>query len=65
LRVKRQVVEADEITYNLHIIIRFEIEKAWFEGKVKVAELPEVWNQKYMDYLGVKIENDSEGVRVG
>jgi len=55
-------VEADEVTYCLHIIIRFEIEKALFEGKVKVAELPELWNQKYMDYLGVKIENDSEGV---
>jgi carboxypeptidase Taq len=55
-------IEADEVTYCLHIIIRFEIEKAWFEGKVKVAELPELWNQKYMDYLGVKIENDSEGV---
>jgi carboxypeptidase Taq len=55
-------IEADEVTYSLHIIIRFEIEKAWFEGKVKVAELPELWNQKYMDYLGVKIENDSEGL---
>lgn len=55
-------VEADEVTYCLHIIIRFEIEKALFEDKVKVAELPGVWNQKYMDYLGVTIENDSEGV---
>ena len=55
-------VEADEVTYCLHIIIRFEIEKALFEGKVKVAELPVLWNQKYLDYLGVKIENDSEGV---
>jgi carboxypeptidase Taq len=55
-------VEADEVTYCLHVIIRFEVEKALFEGKVKVAELPEVWNQKYMDYLGVKIENASEGV---
>ena len=55
-------IEADEVTYCLHIIIRFEIEKAMFEGKVKFTELPEVWNQKYMDYLGVKVENDSEGV---
>jgi len=55
-------VEADEVTYCLHIIIRFEIEHALFSGKVSVTELPEVWNQKYMDYLGVKIENDSEGV---
>ncbi len=55
-------IEADEVTYGLHIIIRFEIEKALFDGKVRFTELPEVWNQKYMDYLGVKIENDSEGV---
>jgi len=55
-------IRADEVTYGLHIIIRFEIERALFAGKVQVAELPEVWNQKYMDYLGVKIENDSEGI---
>jgi len=55
-------IEADEVTYGLHIIIRFEIESAMFAGKVTVAELPEIWNQKYMDYLGVKIEHDSEGV---
>jgi carboxypeptidase Taq len=55
-------VEADEVTYCLHVIIRFEIEKALFEGKVNFTELPEVWNQKYKEYLGVKIENDSEGV---
>jgi carboxypeptidase Taq len=55
-------VEADEVTYCLHIIIRFEIEKALFEGKATVGELPQIWNQKYLDYLGVKIENDSEGV---
>jgi len=55
-------IQADEVTYGLHIIIRFEIERVLFSGKVKVTELPQVWNQKYMDYLGVKIENDSEGV---
>jgi carboxypeptidase Taq len=55
-------VEADEVTYSLHIIIRFEIERDLFAGKVKISELPEVWNQKYKDYLGLKIENDSEGV---
>ena len=55
-------VEADEVTYCLHIIIRFEIENALFKDEVKVAELPEVWNQKYKDYLGIRIENDSEGV---
>ncbi|RLI01058.1 carboxypeptidase M32 [Candidatus Bathyarchaeota archaeon] len=55
-------IEADEVTYGMHIIIRFEIERDLFSGKVEVSELPEVWNQKYMDYLGVEILNDSEGV---
>ncbi|OPY34472.1 MAG: Carboxypeptidase Taq (M32) metallopeptidase [Methanomassiliicoccales archaeon PtaU1.Bin124] len=55
-------IEADEVTYGLHIIIRFEIERDLFAGKVKVNELPQVWNEKYDKYLGVEIENDSEGV---
>jgi len=55
-------IEADEVTYGLHIIIRFEMERDIFAGKLTVDELPEAWNQKYMDYLGVEIENDSEGV---
>jgi len=55
-------VEADEVTYGLHIIIRFKIEKDLFAGKITVKELPEIWNQMYQEYLGVKVENDSEGV---
>jgi len=55
-------VEADEVTYCLHIIIRFNIERDLFAGKIMVKELPEVWNESYANYLGVKIENDSEGV---
>lgn len=55
-------IESDEVTYSLHIIIRFELERDLFEGKIMVSELPQVWNQKYSDYLGVKIENDAEGV---
>jgi carboxypeptidase Taq len=55
-------VEADEVTYALHVIVRFEMEKDIFAHKVTVDELPQLWNQKYADYLGVKIENDSEGV---
>jgi carboxypeptidase Taq len=54
--------EADEVTYSLHIIIRFEIERDLFAGKIAVNELPEVWNQKYAEYLGVEVQNDSEGV---
>ena len=55
-------IEADEVTYGFHIVIRFEIERDLFSGKVEVSELPQVWNEKYMDYLGVEIENESEGV---
>jgi carboxypeptidase Taq len=55
-------IEADEVTYGLHIVIRFEIERDLFTDKLEVNELPQVWNQKYMDYLGVEVLNDSEGV---
>jgi carboxypeptidase Taq len=55
-------IEADEVTYGLHIIIRFEIERDLFNGDLEIEDLPQVWNQKYEDYLGVKIENDSEGI---
>jgi carboxypeptidase Taq len=55
-------IEADEVTYCLHIIIRFEIERELIEGRITVADLPEIWNQKYKEYLNVDIENDSEGV---
>jgi len=55
-------VEADEVTYGLHIIIRFNIEQDLFADKIMVKELPEIWNQGYKDYLGMDIENDSEGV---
>jgi carboxypeptidase Taq len=55
-------IEADEVTYNLHVIIRFQIEEDLFADKIAVNELPEIWNQKYKKYLGVNVENDSEGV---
>ncbi len=55
-------VEADEVTYGLHIIIRFEIEQLLFAGKLAIDELPQVWNEKYREYLGVEVEHDSEGV---
>ncbi|MDF1540825.1 MAG: carboxypeptidase M32 [Candidatus Thorarchaeota archaeon] len=55
-------IEADEVTYSLHIIIRFEIERDLFSGKIQVSELPEIWNQKYEEYLGLDIESDTEGV---
>ena len=55
-------IRADEVTYSLHIIIRFEIERDLFVDKITVEELPQVWNEKYEEYLGIEIENDSEGV---
>lgn len=54
--------EADELTYSLHIIIRYEIEKQLINGEISVSELPEVWNKKYKEYLGVEPKNDAEGV---
>lgn len=53
---------SDELTYHFHIMIRFEIEKALFEGKIKVSELPGYWNAKYKEYLGIEVPNDTNGV---
>jgi len=55
-------VEADETTYNLHIVLRFEIEKGLMEGTIKVADLPEIWNAKMKEYLGVDVPDDAHGV---
>jgi len=55
-------IEADEATYAMHIIIRFEIERDLFAGKLRVDELPQVWNEKYLKYLGVEVKDDAEGV---
>ncbi len=55
-------VEADELTYLLHIIIRYELEREIINGRLSVEELPDAWNEKYENYLGVKPKTDSEGV---
>lgn len=54
--------EADELTYCLHIIIRYEIEKAIFRENVGVEQLPELWNQKMQEYLQITPANDAEGI---
>ncbi|MEQ8154601.1 MAG: carboxypeptidase M32 [Clostridiaceae bacterium] len=54
--------EADELTYSLHVIIRYEIEKAIFDEEVSVDDLPRIWKEKYKQYLGVTPSNDSEGI---
>jgi carboxypeptidase Taq len=55
-------VEADEATYNLHIMLRFEIELGLLEGSYSVADLPEIWNQKFQEYLGLTPPDDAAGV---
>ncbi|MBV6457972.1 MAG: Thermostable carboxypeptidase 1 [Fimbriimonadaceae bacterium] len=54
-------VEADELTYNMHIMVRFEVECDILEGTLSVKDLPEVWNDKYERYLGIRPSTDSEG----
>jgi carboxypeptidase Taq len=54
-------VEADELTYHLHIILRFEIERDLISGDLEVSEVPQVWNDKMEEYLGVRPETDAEG----
>ncbi|HSO26700.1 MAG TPA: carboxypeptidase M32 [Anaerolineales bacterium] len=55
-------VEADEATYNLHIMLRLELEIALMEGRLAVADLPEAWNDRMENYLGIRPPNDSVGV---
>jgi len=55
-------VEADEATYNLHIMLRFELETDMLTGKVRLEDLPEAWNSKFKDYLGIVPPTDTLGV---
>ncbi|MDQ8199483.1 carboxypeptidase M32 [Pelagicoccus enzymogenes] len=55
-------VDSDEVTYNLHIVIRFEIEKKLFSGELRVEDLPDYWNSQYKELLGIAPRNDAEGV---
>lgn len=55
-------VLADEVTYGMHIILRFEIERDLIAGKIKVADLPFVWNRKMVELLGIEPKSDTEGV---
>lgn len=54
-------VEADEITYPLHVILRFELEKGLIEGKINVRQIPEIWNAKMKEFLGITPKNNAEG----
>jgi carboxypeptidase Taq len=55
-------IEADELTYPLHIMVRYEIEKGLFNGTIEVKDLPDIWNDKYEEYLGIRPDNDAVGV---
>src|SRR5438093_756623 len=54
-------VEADEVTYNMHVLLRFELENELLEGKLKVKDVPEAWNSRFKSYLGLDVPNDREG----
>ena len=54
-------VEADEVTYNLHIMIRFELEQQLISGKLQPADVPAAWNDQYTQSLGITPSNDAEG----
>ncbi len=54
--------EADEVTYSLHVMIRYELEKQVMHGELKVHDLPEAWNRMYREYLGIDVPDDKHGV---
>lgn len=55
-------VEADEVTYNLHIVLRYELEKALLDGAIKTRELPKLWKERMQQYLGITPKRDADGV---
>jgi len=55
-------IDADELTYSLHIIIRYEMEKLLINSDINIDDVPRLWNEKYKEYLGVEPENDADGV---
>jgi len=62
VRPSARRISADEVTYSLHIIVRFELEKAFFDGDLKAADLRDAWNEKYRTLLGVTPRDDAEGI---
>jgi carboxypeptidase Taq len=55
-------IDADEVTYNMHIILRFELEQELIEGRLPVEDLPHAWNERMTEYLGVEVPDDGQGV---
>jgi carboxypeptidase Taq len=63
-KVERSLIrtDADEVTYNLHVMIRFDLELALLEGRLAVADLPDAWHARYTSDLGVRAADDRDGV---
>ena len=55
-------VEADQVTYNMHVILRFELEQDILAGNVELQDLPEAWNARMDEYLGIDVPDDASGV---
>ena len=55
-------IEADELTYSIHILIRYIIEKGMFDGSIDLDDLPQIWNKLYKEYLGVDVIDDCHGI---
>jgi carboxypeptidase Taq len=55
-------VEADEATYSLHVVLRFELEQQLIDGRLSISELPEAWNARVKAYLGLDVPDDARGV---
>jgi carboxypeptidase Taq len=62
--VRRSLIrtESDEVTYNIHIVIRFELELELFEERLALEDLPDAWNERYAAYLGLEVPDDARGV---
>ena len=59
--ISRFYTEADELSYCLHIMVRYELEKAFINGEITVDEVPALWNAKYREYLGIEVPDDTRG----
>src|SRR5207244_1726104 len=55
-------IEADEVTYGMHVILRFELELDILHGRVELRDLPQIWNERMEEYLGVEVPDDAHGV---
>ena len=58
--VHRDRVDADEVTYSLHIILRFELEQEIFAGNIELKDLPDEWNRRFEEYLGIPVPSDTK-----